>query len=275
MAKDWWFKFEWDDWLGDDELMACTLETQGFWIKCIALMNRAGVSELTGTVDQMRRKFGILPEELMRCVHDLKTNSAANVRFGNGDVSIISRRRQREVKANADNRLYVARHREKVKCKGGVREQSKSIDIEKEIREEKEKKKSVAEAAPPEPERRESSVHPVIIAIHEVTGRYPPREIYDDLINRLGFGIEDLPRLKQCFIKWRARGYNKVNYDWIEWYHEGIPKAGKQNGTNKQHHTDKRETTTDRLRDTAAHLAAKYPTEAQLRESGGDDPCIG
>lgn len=75
--------------------------------------------------------------------------------------------------------------------------------------------------------------HPAIVAIHATTGIYPPKEIWDELINRLGSEIDSV-LLKKCFTAWRVRGYNKVNYDWTEWYHEGIPKAGKQNGSNRQ-----------------------------------------
>lgn len=135
MAKNWWFKLDWDDWLTDGELSACSLETQGFWMRCVCLMNRADVYELTGTIEQLRRKLGVLPEELTRCLHDLKTNNAANVRFGNGDVSIASRRRQKELKDKENNRLYVAKHREKVACKNNVREQSKSKSKSKEKKE--------------------------------------------------------------------------------------------------------------------------------------------
>lgn len=134
MAKNWWFKLDWDDWLTDGELSACSLETQGFWMRCICLMNRADVCELTGTIEQLRRKLGVLPEELTRCLHDLKTNNAANVRFGNGDVSILSRRRQKELKAKENNRLYVAKHRAKDGCKTGVSIQSKSKSNNKEIK---------------------------------------------------------------------------------------------------------------------------------------------
>jgi hypothetical protein len=140
MAKNWWFKFEWNDWLGDEELSACSLETQGLWIKCLCLMYRANVAELVGTIDQLRRRLGVLPEELTRCLQDLKANNAANVRFGNGEVSIVSRRREKDLKHKEDNRLYVARHREKTACKDDVRTQSKSKSLEQEKEQEEEKK---------------------------------------------------------------------------------------------------------------------------------------
>lgn len=132
MAKNWWFKFDWDDWLGDEELSACSLETQGLWLRCICLMYRSDTAELSGTIEQLRRKLGVLPEEVTRCLHELKSTNAADVRFGNDDVSIVSRRRQREVKAKENNRLYVAKHREKTECKDDVRIQSKSKSKNKE-----------------------------------------------------------------------------------------------------------------------------------------------
>lgn len=152
MAKNWWFKFDWDDWLNDEDLSACSLETQGLWLRCICLMYRSDTAELTGTVEQLRRKLGVLPEELTRCLHDLKTNNAANVRFCNGDVSILSRRRQREVKAKENNRLYVAKHRQKTECKVDVRIQSKSKSKNKE-------KETIQAASPPNVSEVELSVH--------------------------------------------------------------------------------------------------------------------
>lgn len=143
MAKNFWFKFDWDDWLNDEALSGCSLETQGLWLRCICFMYRGEAFELTGTIEQLRRKLGVLPEELTRCLHELKTNNVADVRFCNGDVSIISRRRQRDLKYKENNRLYVARHREKGECKTNVSIQSKSKSKNK-IREED---KSDAEAS--------------------------------------------------------------------------------------------------------------------------------
>lgn len=126
MPKNFWFKFEWNDWLSDEALSCCSLEAQGLWIRCLCFMYRSDVAELTGTIEQLRRKLGVLPEELMRCLQELKTNKAADVRFCKDEVSIISRRRQKDLKASERNRLYVAKHREKDECKTDVSIQSKS-----------------------------------------------------------------------------------------------------------------------------------------------------
>lgn len=170
MAKNWWFKFDWDDWLGDEDLSACSLETQGFWLRCICIMYRSDTFELTGTVEQLRRKLGILPEELERCVYDLKNNNAGDVRFCNNNVSILSRRRQREVKAKENNRLAVAKHRGKAERNTDVRVQSKSKSKSKEKEEEKREEAAVAAPAPEvifEPDRFN---HPAVVEFESVFG---------------------------------------------------------------------------------------------------------
>ena len=126
MPKNCWFKCDWDDWLSDEALSGCSLEAQGLWLRCICFMYRADVAELTGSVEQLRRKLGVMPEELERCLRELKDNKAADVRFGNGDVSIVSRRRKRELNIKERNKLYVAKHRVKDECKTDVSIQSKS-----------------------------------------------------------------------------------------------------------------------------------------------------
>jgi hypothetical protein len=138
MKKNFWFKMEWERWLNDERLSLCTLETQGLWVRIICIMHRADIAELKGTIQQLSRIIGCLPEELTRCLSDLKSTGAADVRFGNGDVSILSRSRQRELKAKKNNALYQSRHREKAQCKDNI--SPLDIDIDKEIDKEEEKK---------------------------------------------------------------------------------------------------------------------------------------
>ena len=104
--------------------------------------------------------------------------------------------------------------------------------------------------------------HPAIVAMHAVLGIYPPKEIWDEIIDRLGTDI-DAVRLKKTYTTWRARGYNKMNLDGvIDWYHEGTPKlGGGHNATNRKHSNGNgRQTSTERLRDTA-EIYDKYPSE--------------
>lgn len=225
MAKgDWWFKFEWEDWLNDDELLACTLETQGFWIKCIAMMHRAGVDEFIGTIDQLRRKFGILPEELTRCLTDLKNNKAADVRFGKEDVSIMSRRMRRTLKAKENNRLYVATHRMKDECKDDVRRQSYSKSKSKE----KEKKEETPLASPPQdkkPVKRGSRIPDTFLLTPEM------REWGKDRRPDVNLNLET-----EKFVNyWRAAaGRNATKLDWIASWRTWILGAKKDHGISQK-----------------------------------------
>lgn len=85
------------------------------------------------------------------------------------------------------------------------------------------------------------SSHPSIVAIRQITGRFPSKDIYDLLIQSIG----EHPRLddlKTCFETWRGKGWRADNFAWItEWYVNGIPideysqkgkpSARQQNGT--------------------------------------------
>jgi hypothetical protein len=115
-----------------------------------------------------------------------------------------------------------------------------------------------ADAAPtPDPRRS----HPAIVALQETVGVYPPKEIWDELIDQMGSNI-DLVKLKTVYRKWRARGYNKTNYDGIiDWYLNGIPPQGKSNGTNRKHN-ETRATSTDRLEQYGDF--SEYESEADL-----------
>jgi len=235
MANDnWWFKFDWEEWRGDTDLGRCSLESQGFWIRCICAMHAAEVAELAGTPHELARLIGCFPDELMRCLLELKKNNAADVIIGNGFVSVVSRRRQRELKAKEYNRLQVQAHRQKVKCNDDVIVQSKSKSKKKEKEEEL---REASASPPPAPETSDTlEHHPLISGINAVAGRYPPKEIWDDLTGQVGANVDQV-KLKTCFTKWRARGFNPQNFQgWaVDWYLHGIPKINamekRSNGT--------------------------------------------
>ena len=69
--------------------------------------------------------------------------------------------------------------------------------------------------------------HPAIVAITDITGRLPRKEIHETIISGIGSKI-DLDKLRDCRTAWLARGYNPHNFAWaLEWYRNGIPS---QNG---------------------------------------------
>lgn len=108
---NWWFKLDYSAWLTDEDLSRCSLETQGLWMRCICLMHKSAQPELSGTLEQMARSLGCFPDELMRCLLDLKRNDAADVTLGNGTVTVMSRRLKREVSDREKTRLRVQKHR--------------------------------------------------------------------------------------------------------------------------------------------------------------------
>lgn len=73
---------------------------------------------------------------------------------------------------------------------------------------------------------------PAIIAFHHVTGIYPPKPNYDQVICLLG-DHPDEQRMLTCYQSWCARGYKPTNMNWLlEWYADGGP-PGKLSPKNK------------------------------------------
>jgi hypothetical protein len=147
MTKDWWFKFEFGKWRNDSSLRRCSLETKGFWIECLCAMREAGSSELVGTFAEIARLIGCFPEEVSKCVIELKRTGTADVTLGNDCVTLSSRYLDRELKAKQKTKLRVRKHRESSDGNADVTLQSKSKELEKEIKEEK--KEEAKPSAPP------------------------------------------------------------------------------------------------------------------------------
>ncbi len=70
---------------------------------------------------------------------------------------------------------------------------------------------------------------PAIQCAYAVAGnRYPPREIYDDVIRVLG-ECPDGKRLYACRKAWLAHGHNPNSWQWLfDWYVNGIPAYARQ-----------------------------------------------
>lgn len=67
---------------------------------------------------------------------------------------------------------------------------------------------------------------PGIQAARSAAGRYPPRELWDDIISALG-NAPDGRKLTECRKEWVSRGYNPNAWKWLlEWYRGGIPPRG-------------------------------------------------
>ena len=66
------------------------------------------------------------------------------------------------------------------------------------------------------------SKHPAILCVKGITSRFPPKELYDDIIRTLGESPQGAT-LAACRKEWVKRGYNPNGWDWLfDWYVNGI-----------------------------------------------------
>jgi len=71
--------------------------------------------------------------------------------------------------------------------------------------------------------RDERTDFPAIQLVKAVTGKYPPKTIYDMIIRRLG-SSPDGEKFARIHTEWVARGFNPSNISGqLEWYDNGIP----------------------------------------------------
>jgi hypothetical protein len=76
--------------------------------------------------------------------------------------------------------------------------------------------------------------HPAIKLIHAVTGKYPPKILYDDLIAELG-DRPDGKLFASVFKEWCKNGYNHSNYSgFLAWYKNGGAPQNPRNIRNGQ-----------------------------------------
>lgn len=111
MTKNWWFPFEFRIWRTDTALRRCSLETRAFWIEVLCIMHETDKSTLTGSPQELARLIGCESSEVMKCATELKQTETADVTLGNGFVTIVSRRRNRELSDREQTRLRVRKHR--------------------------------------------------------------------------------------------------------------------------------------------------------------------
>lgn len=219
---DFWFKFEWDAWLGDTDLSRCSLETQGLWIRCIALMHKMGVCKITGTVDEVRRLLGVLPEELVRSAEELRRTDTADVEIRHNIVTLKSRRLERV----ENKRVSANIRKQKSRSHNDVTEQSleyrvKSIEESTNVdSKEGEKEPTASDFAPPTPN---PAYHPALKAIVKLCGHMPAQILWTTMIETLG-DDPDIPKLTRSYREWTLKGYKPKNYGWVtDWYANGIP----------------------------------------------------
>lgn len=231
MAKDdFWIKFNIDDWLNDPKLRRLRRDNRDTWLTACLMMIKSGDYFLTGDVDELANLLHLTEPEFEEFYADLKRTNVADVSRRGQRVRLVSRRYKREYEAREYERLRKRNQRVPEvsrKSPGAiarVRDKSKK-DLNPSLPTD-----ASDDSPPPEDPRRS---HPAIVAIVEVTGLAPPKEIWDEIVDRLGYDVDHV-KLKQVFVKWRANGYKITNYSGIiDWYLNGVPKAGKTNAANR------------------------------------------
>ena len=88
------------------------------------------------------------------------------------------------------------------------------------------------------PKRRDArtdprSKAPAIQCVRGVTGHYPPREMYEEILCILGEN-PDGAKLANCRHEWIRRGYNPAGWPWLtEWYANGISPPNDHRGNGR------------------------------------------
>ncbi len=71
------------------------------------------------------------------------------------------------------------------------------------------------------------NISPAIISFRRLTGLYPPKINYDQVISVLG-DSPDEAKMKRCYQEWCGRGFKPTNLNWLlDWYVNGVPVRGK------------------------------------------------
>lgn len=256
MSKSPAFQFYPGDWLRD-EVSGCSLEAQGLWLRLIMIMHDAPIyGQLVLNNEPMSpefiaKKVGISTKKYTTLLRELDFAGVVN-RKENG--VIFSGRMERDERARQQNRERQARFKEAGNGDGNgevtpeitppsrsgngegnapiTDSSSSSSSSQPSVEEEKTLAKPAPEEPPCKPTDTRKS-HPALVAVREVVNLFPPKEIWDEVIDQVGFE-PDVSRMRKCFSTWVGRGFNRTNYDWLrDWYvNNRIPEVGK-NGTVK------------------------------------------
>lgn len=115
MAKEFWSKWEYRLWLGDRALGMCAPATRGVWVDAISSMMEGATDRLSGTPEQLSRVCRCSVSDFIAAIDDLSANNAADVHKHSGSITIINKKRRRE--------LEISHLRQKAGAKGGAKTQ--------------------------------------------------------------------------------------------------------------------------------------------------------
>jgi hypothetical protein len=106
-------------------------------------------------------------------------------------------------------------------------------------------------------ERDARSREPAVLLVKAITGRMPPKGLYESVIQALAPPVDE-ERLRRCYQAWLMRGYKVTNFAWLfEWYaKKGIPEE-RRNGDGKSRVEEQVDRTAQAIRDRMALVQAR------------------
>lgn len=217
MVKKWWFQFDFRVWRTDSDLRRCSLETRAFWLEVLCIMHETDDYELHGSFSEIARLIGCETAEAARCVTELSRTNTADVTISHDDVTVISRRLQRELKAKKDGRLRKRRQRER----DNVTPLSHDIVISKSKSNKKE-----------EEEREGTAIAVTHFSDSESVALYReffPNASLPPYLEDLVSAAENIPLWREALVFWKHNGYRAQSVGKILAYYEEL-KSGKHNG---------------------------------------------
>jgi hypothetical protein len=171
------FPFYPGDWMKDPALGMCSPQTRGIWIDFLcAVFNYGHGGSVTGTREQLARLCRCTVAEMDAALGELLQTRTADISFGrNGQITVTSRRLQREAKERENNALRQKRHREKKKSNAPV---PRGRESEREEEEEGSGERGGAGGErgdlPPDPEPEPDPLPETAAQVyHRVTGHHP------------------------------------------------------------------------------------------------------
>ena len=106
MSKLPYMQFYPADWLSDPDLLLCSLESQGLWIRLICLMWKSETrGKLKGTWENLARQSGIPEKVFIKNVRELASNKVIGFRESDTIKTLFSRRLIREEKFRNNKNL--------------------------------------------------------------------------------------------------------------------------------------------------------------------------
>jgi hypothetical protein len=110
--KNFWEKWEFGAWRNDPKLRRCSATTRGVWIDALCVLMELDVPSITDSVEGISRMTGNTQGEVDLAVKELETTNACNVvRAPNGDITLTSRKRERDLNHRQHNKLRQTKFR--------------------------------------------------------------------------------------------------------------------------------------------------------------------